>query len=111
MTVGSVSQGVNSLQFLRAQSAFKHDQKSCEKTDLSSKSSEDSIKVEISSKQINDKSNGTEKTEKADFWAHNGKWVEEIKKFAGKYNQTDFEDEDIKYAVQNGTSLLADYTA
>ena len=41
----------------------------------------------------------------------NKQYIGEIKEFMGKYNKQDVQEEDIKYALSYGKSILADYTA
>ena len=111
MAVGSISSSIGSIQLLRARQAFENTNKlSKENEILKNGFSEEDVKLSISSQDITIKKQ-TEEIKTDDFMEKNKQYIGEIKEFMGKYNKQDVQEEDIKYALSYGKSILADYTA
>ncbi len=101
MMVGKVNTDTNNIQAVRAQQSFENLKKIAQNRAASQKSI--SAPEEPKSNNLDEINHG-----ESDI---NKKYMDEIKDFMGKNKLNDVEDDDIKYALRYGTSLLADYKA
>lgn len=111
MTVGGIGSGINSIQFLRARQAFENTNKLAKNEEiLKDGFGEEDVKLSISSQDIKIQKQ-PEEIKKDEFEEKNNQKMGEIKQFIAKNNCFIVNDEDLKYALSTGRSVLADYTA
>lgn len=112
MSTGNISSSTTSIQFLRADRAFKNIQTRGGITgeDLNKKINDEDTECSISSSNIKIKNLG-EEIKKDEVSEKTGKYIGEIKEFISGNNYPEIPEEDIKEALNSGKSLLADYTA
>jgi anti-sigma28 factor (negative regulator of flagellin synthesis) len=111
MTVGGISSGISSVQFLRAKQAFENTNKLAKENEiLKNGFSEEDVKISISSANIKIEKQ-PEELKKNNIDELNNKKIGEIKQFIEKNNYYMVEDEDLKQALSTGKSILANYTA
>lgn len=115
MSLGAINSGISSIQFLRAKQAFESTNKISKnnetlKLNAQKGFSEEDVKLSISSKNINIPTTAEEPAAE-EFTAQTKESIGEIKKFINENNYQDVEEEDIKYALTSGKSILANYTA
>ena len=111
MSIGGVGSGISGIQFLRAKQAFENTNKLAKNNEiLKNGFTEEDVKVSISSREINIYKKPEEVVQE-DMTEKNKKYIGEIKEFIGKHNYQDLQEEDIKQALSNGRSILADYSA
>jgi hypothetical protein len=104
MTVNQIGSQSSYLQVIRAQNAFQNIKARQEQEKTSEKEIETfkifSKNAEVEKPSLN---NGISQAQ--------NRFIGEVKNFAAKYNLNNIEEDDIKYAIKYGTSLLADYKA
>lgn len=111
MAIGGINSSISGVQFLRAKQAFENTNKLSKDNELLKNGfNEEDVKLSISSQNININKQA-EEVKEDDFMERNKQYIGEIKEFIGKNNYQDVQEDDIKYALSYGKSILADYTA